>query len=280
MSSFGHEVKSIAPQLAKPYVKRGKNDAADAEALCEAMSRPTMRFVPVKTADQQAALTLVGMRERLIRNRTQLANVIRGFAMEFGVVAAKGMCRIELLLERIAADHSLPELARELFAMHGVEYRQLLAETKAIDAKLIALHRSEECSRRLAEIPGVGPVGASLLMMKTPDPRMFKSGRDFAAWIGLTPKDHSTAGKVRLGVITRAGDEMLRSALVVGATALLQHVRTGRSRHASRWLTELLQRKKPKLVAVALANKIARVAWKLMVSGETYRRTEGQTQAI
>ncbi len=280
LSSFGHEVKLIAPQLAKPYVKRGKNDAADAEALCEAMSRPTMRFVPVKTADQQAALMLVGMRERLIRNRTQLANVIRGFAMEFGVVAAKGMCRIEPLLERIAADHTLPELARELFAMHGVEYRQLLAETKAIDEKLIALHRSEECSRRLAEIPGVGPVGASLLMMKTPDPRMFKSGRDFAAWIGLTPKDHSTAGKVRLGVITRAGDEMLRSALVVGATALLLHVRAGRSRHASRWLTELLQRKKPKVVAVALANKIARVAWKLMVSGETYRRAEGQTQAI
>ncbi|MFB9985753.1 IS110 family transposase [Mesorhizobium kowhaii] len=279
LSSFGHEVKLIAPQLAKPYVKRGKNDAADAEALCEAMSRPTMRFVPVKTADQQAALMLVGVRERLIRNRTQLANAIRGFAMEFGIVAATGMCRIEPLLERIAADQSLPELARELFVMHGIEYRDLLAETKAVEEKLTTLHRSNECSRRLAEIPGVGPVGASLLMMKTPDPRTFKSGRDFAAWIGLTPKDHSTAGKVRLGVITRAGDEMLRSILVVGATALLQHVRAGRSRHASRWLIELLQRKKPKLVAVALANKIARIAWKLMVSGEAYRRTEEQTQA-
>ncbi|PSH56364.1 IS110 family transposase [Phyllobacterium brassicacearum] len=280
LSSFGHEVKLIAPQLAKPYVKRGKNDAADAEALCEAMSRPTMRFVPVKTADQQAALMLVGVRERLIRNRTQLANAIRGFAMEFGIVAAKGMCQIEALLERIAADQSLPELARELFAMHRQEYRDLLAETKIIDEKLMALHRSDECSKRLAEIPGVGPVGASLLMMKTPDPRMFKSGRDFAAWIGLTPKDHSTAGKARLGVITRAGDEMLRSILVVGATALLQHVRAGRSRHASRWLIELLQRKKPKLVAVALANKIARIAWKLMMSGETYRPAEGQTQSV
>lgn len=147
-----------------------------------------MRFVPVKTADQQAALMLVGVRERLIRNRTQLANAIRGFAMEFGIVAAAGMCRIEPLLERIAADQSLPELARELFAMHGVEYRDLLTETKVVEEKLIALHRSDECSRRLAEIPGVGPVGASLLMMKTPDPRMFKSGRDFAAWIGLTPE--------------------------------------------------------------------------------------------
>ncbi|MER8887659.1 IS110 family transposase [Mesorhizobium sp. M0816] len=277
LGSFGRDVKLIAP---KPYVKRGKNDAADAEALCEAMSRPTMRFVPVKSAEQQAALMLVGVRERLIRNRTQLANAIRGFAMEFGIVAATGMCRIEPLLERIAADQALPELARELFAMHGVEYRDLLAETKVVEEKLTALHRSDQCSRRLAEIPGVGPVGASLLMMKTPDPRTFKSGRDFAAWIGLTPKDHSTAGKVRLGVITRAGDEMLRSVLVVGATALLQHVRTGRSRHASRWLIELLQRKKPKLVAVALANKIARIAWKLMVSGETYRRPEEQTQAI
>lgn len=279
LGSFGHEVKLIAPQLAKPYVKRGKNDAADAEALCEAMSRPTMRFVPVKTADQQAALMLVGMRERLIRNRTQLANAIRGFAMEFGIVAASGMCRIEPLLERIAGDQSLPELARELFAVHGDEYRGLLSETKLVEEKLMDLHRADECSRRLAEIPGVGPVGASLLMMKTPDPRMFKCGRDFAAWMGLTPKDHSTAGKVRLGVITRAGDEMLRSVLVVGATAILQHVRAGRSRHASRWLTELLQRKKPKLVAVALANKIARIAWKLMVSGETYRRMEELPQA-
>ncbi|CAN7579172.1 IS110 family transposase [Phyllobacterium sp. LjRoot231] len=280
LSSLGHEVKLIAPQLAKPYVKRGKNDAADAEALCEAMSRPTIRFVPVKTADQQAALMLIGVRERLIRSRTQLANAIRGFAMEFGIVAAKGMCKIGPLLERIAADQSLPELARELFAMQGIEYREMLAKIKTVDEKLMVLHRADECSKRLTEIPGVGPIGASLLMMKTPDPRMFKSGRDFAAWIGLTPKDHSTAGKVRLGMITRAGDEMLRSILVVGATALLQHVRTGRSQHASRWLLELLQRKRPKLVAVALANKIARVAWKLMVSGETYRRPEGQTQAV
>lgn len=194
LRSLGHEVKLIARQLAKPYVKRGKNDAADTEALCEAMSRPTMRFVPVKTADEQAALMLVGMRDRLIGYRTQLANIIRGFAMEFGIVAGKGMSRIEPLLERIAADPTLPEMARELFAMHTQEYRDLLAEIAVVDEKLMALHRSKECSRRLAEIPGVGPVGASLLMMKTPDPWMFKSGRDFAAWIRLTPKDHSTAG--------------------------------------------------------------------------------------
>ena len=168
--------------------------------------------------------------------------------------------------------------AAELFAIQGEEYRELLSQIKTVDEKLTKLHHADECSKRLAEIPGIGPIGASLLIMKTPDPRMFKSGRDFAAWIGLTPKDHSTAGKVRLGVITRAGDEILRSVLVVGATALLQHIRSGRSRHASPWLMGMLQRKRPKLVAVALANKIARVAWKLMVSGESYRQLESQAQ--
>lgn len=274
LGSFGHEVKLIAPQLVKPYVKRGKNDAADAEALCEAISRPTIRFVPTKSADQQAALMLVGMRTRLIKKRTQLANAIRGFAAEFGITAATGMCRIEPLLDRIAADERLPELARELFALHGQEYAQLLHEIERVEAKLMEWHRNDECSQRLAKIPGIGPIGASLLMMKAPDPRMFKSGRDFAAWIGLTPKDHSTAGKVRLGGITRAGDELLRSTLVVGATAVVQHVRRSGGRNASPWLLGLLERKKPKLVAVALANKIARIAWKLMVSGEGYRRAD------
>lgn len=274
LGSFGHEVKLVAPQLVKPYVKRGKNDAADAEALCEAMSRPTIRFVPTKSADQQAALMLVGMRTRLIKKRTQLANAIRGFAAEFGITAATGMCRIEPLLDRIAADERLPELARELFALHGQEYAQLLHEIERVEAKLMEWHRNDECSQRLAKIPGIGPIGASLLMMKAPDPRMFKSGRDFAAWIGLTPKDHSTAGKVRLGGITRAGDELLRSTLVVGATAVVQHVRRSGGRNASPWLLGLLERKKPKLVAVALANKIARIAWKLMVSGEGYRRAD------
>ncbi len=271
IAAFGHEVKLIPPQYVKPYVKRGKNDAADAEALCEAMSRPSMRFVPVKTAEQQAALMLVGLRERLIRNRTQIANSIRGYAAEFGLVAATGLAKIGPLLERIATDHSLPALARELFAIQAKEYVLVEAELKVIDAKLAVWHRENACSRRLSQIPGVGLVGASMLVMKTPDPRQFRSGRQFAAWLGLTPKDHSTAGKVRLGVITRAGDEALRSILIVGATALLRRVREGSSRKASAWLQELLRRKPPKLVAVALANKIARIAWKLMVTGEPYR---------
>lgn len=271
LGSLGHEVKLIPPQYVKPYVKRGKNDAADAEALCEAMSRRTMRFVPAKSAEQQAGLMLMKVRDRLVRNRTQLANAIRGHAAEFGLTAAKGMVHVMPLLERIAADETLPPLARDLFALQRDELVQLETEIDALDARLMAWHRADECGRRLAEIPTIGPIIATMLTMKTPAPELFRSGRDFAAWIGLTPRDHSTAGKVRPGVITRAGDKALRSALVVGATALLQHVRTGRSKHASSWLLDLLRRKPPKLVAIALANKTARIAWKLMVTGERYQ---------
>jgi len=268
LTSFGHEVRLIAPQLVKPYVKRGKNDTADAEALCEAMSRPTMRFVPVKTAEQQGALMLMGLRDRLIRNRTQLSNAIRGYAAEFGQTAAKGMAHLDPLLERIQADKSLPGLARELFAVQAEEYHQLQAQIDSVDTKLAAWHKADECSRRLVKIPSVGPIGAALLQMKTPAPELFRSGRQFAAWIGLTPKDHSTAGKVRLGVITRAGDEALRSVLVAGATAVIKQVL--RERPAEPWIVALLKRKPPKLAAIALANKTARIAWKLMVTGETY----------
>jgi transposase len=230
-----------------------------------------MRFVPVKTAEQQAALMLVGVRERLIRNRTQLSNSIRGYAAEFGLTASRGLGRIEQLLERVAADKTLPVLARELFALHGKEYAQLQARLEEIEAKLMAWHRADACSQRLAQIPGIGPIGASMLVMKTPAPETFRSGRHFAAWVGLTPKDHSTAGKSRLGGITRAGDEALRSVLVAGSTSVLQHVRRQRGGSGSPWLIDLLKRKPPKLAAVALANKNARIAWKLMVSGERYR---------
>jgi transposase len=270
LGRLGHEVKLIAPQYVKPYVKRGKNDAADAAAICEAMSRPTMRFVPVKSAESQAALMLAGLRDRLVRNRTQLANAIRGYAAEFGLVAAKGKAKIESLLLRLQSDETVPVLARELFAEHAKAYAQLKAQLEAIDAKLMAWHRANALSRNLARIPSVGPVIASLLVMKTPDPHAFRSGRHFAAWLGLTPKDHSTAGKLRLGVITRAGDEVLRSLLVVGATAVIWQVRRGTGRSPSPWLVELLKRKPPKLAAVALANKTARIAWKLMTTGEIY----------
>jgi len=269
LGELGHQVKLIAAQHVKPYVKRNKNDGRDAEGICEAMSRQTMRFVPVKTAQQQAALMLAGIRERLIARRTQLGNTIRGYAGEFGIATAKGLDKIEPLLAQIARDESVPLLARELFTMQGQEYAQLQLELKAIEVKLRVWHRTNADSRRLAQIPGVGPVGATALVMKTPDPRAFASGRHFAAWLGLTPKDHSTAGKTRLGKITRAGDERLRSVLVAGATAVIQQATHGRG-HPSPWLVALLKRKPPKLAAVALANKIARSAWKLMATGESY----------
>jgi len=268
LSALGHEVRLLAPQLVKPYVKRSKNDAADAEALCEAMSRPSMRFVPAKTTDQQAALMLVALRDRLVRTRTQLTNAIRGHAAEFGLIAAKGLDKVEPLLVRIAMDESLPALARAIFTIHAEEYAALEARLRVVEAELRTWFRSNATCRRLSAIPGIGPVIASLLVMKTPDPHAFRSGRAFAAWLGLTPKDHSTAGKTRHGGITRAGDEALRSTLVVGATAVINQAR--RRDKATAWLAGLLARKPAKLVAVALANKMARIAWKLMVSGEIY----------
>jgi transposase len=271
LRALGHEVVLLPPQYVKPYVKRNKNDAADAEAICEAMSRPTMRFVPVKSAEQQAALMLAGTLDGLTARRTQLTNTIRGYAAEFGLTAAKGLDKIEPLLARIAADARLPRIAKQMFAVYAREYAQLKGQIAKIEAKLMAWRKHNELSRRLAEIPGIGPIGASLLTMKVTDPRAFRSGRDFAAWIGLTPKDHSTAGKMRLGVITRAGDERLRSVLVVGATSVIKQV-PHRKGHPSPWLVNLVKRKPAKLAAVALANKTARTAWKLMVSGERYDR--------
>ena len=269
LGALGHTVRLVPPQYVKPYVKRGKNDAADAEALCEAMSRPGMRFVALKSADDQAALMLAGLRDRLVRDRTQLANAIRGYAAEFGLVAACGLARIEPLLARIAADRTLPALARALFAACGEDYGALQARLAAVETELLAWHRANPRSRRLAGIPGVGPISAAMLVMKTPDPKAFRSGRQFAAWIGLTPKDHSTAGKVRPGAITRAGDESLRRLLVVGATAVVAAARRGKP--TTPWLADLVKRKPPKLAAVALANRNARIAWKLMTSGEAYQ---------
>jgi len=232
------------------------------------MSRPTMRFVPVKTAEQQAALMLAGTRDGLIRRRTQLSNTIRGYAAEFGLTAAKGLDKIEPLLGRVA-EAALPKLAKELFATYAREYARLKVEITKIEAKLMAWHKHNELSQRLEQVPGVGPIGASLAAMKVPDPHAFRCCRGFSAWLGMTPQDHSTAGKTRLGVITRAGDEALRRVLVVGATAVIQKVKQGKGQ-PSPWLVELLRRKPSKLAAIALANKNARIIWKLMVSGERY----------
>jgi transposase len=234
LAPLGHQVKLMAPQHVKPYVKRNKNDGRDAEALCEAMNRPTMRFVAVKTAEQQAALMLAGIREQMIARRTQVSNMIRGHAAEFGITAPQGLNQIVPLLAQLAQDQSVPELARDLFALQGRDYAQLQVELNVIEVRLRVWHRANADSRRLAKIPGVGPIGATGLVMKVSDPRAFPSGRHFAAWLGLTPKDHSTAGKTRLGKITRAGDERLRSVLVAGATAVIQQARHGRG-HPSPW---------------------------------------------
>ena len=269
LRALGHEVVLLPPQYVKPYVKRGKNDRIDAEAICEAMSRPTMRFVAVKTEAEQAALMLAGMRAQTVRQRTQVSNAIRGYAAEFGLVAAKGLSKIEPLLARIATEERVPDLAKEVFADYGREYAALEQRIAQLERRLMAWHRQNEPSRRLAEIPGIGPITAVMLVMKAPDPAAFGCARNFAAWLGLTPKDHSTAGKTRLGVITRAGDEDLRSLLVTGAMSVIQQVQRGRGA-PSPWLLGLVKRKAPKLAAVALANKMARIAWKLMVSGQSY----------
>ena len=274
LEALGHEVVLIPPQYVKAYVARGKNDAADAAAICEAMSRPRIRqrLVPIKSAEQTAAQMLLAIRDGLVKRRTQLANTIRGHAAEFGLVVAKGLDKIEPLLAIIADDAAVPVLAKEMFAVLGREFVDLRARTARIDKKLKTFHSGNELTQRLATIPGVGPIGACLLATRITNPHGFRSGRMCAAWIGLTPKDHSTAGKQRLGGITRAGDERLRAVLVSGATAYIQQVKRRRTT-ASPWLAELLERKAPKLAAIALANKIARIAWKLMTSGQSYDRT-------
>lgn len=269
LTALGHEAMLPPPQYVKPYVKRGKNDAADAAAICEAMSRPDMRFVPVKSAERQAQQMLLGTRERLLRRRTQASNAIRGYAAEFGHVAAKGLKHLSELVARVEADPAVPALARSLFRLHVLEYQQLDALLREVEARLMILHRETELSRRPAEIPSIGPIGATMLAVKVAEPRRFRSGRDFSAWLGLTPKDHGTAGRARPGGITRAGDEMLRSVLVAGATAVVRQARLGRGRHSD-WLLGLLKRTPPKRAAVALANKTARIVWRLMVSGERY----------
>ncbi|MGX1317112.1 transposase [Bradyrhizobium sp. USDA 377] len=263
---------SASPRLSSTLLQRGKSDAADAEAICEAASRPKLRknFVPVKSPEQQGAQMLTRVRAQFISRRTQLANSIRGYAAEFGFTAPKGLSRLPQLLIDIKADATVPDLAIELIEALAAELARVDDQVVTLDKKLAQIHRSNEMSRRLATIPGIGPIGATLLSIKVVDARGFKSARNFAAWLGLTPKNHSTAGKNRLGVITRAGDGMLRTVLVAGATAVIADVRRRGSRSWP-WLTDIITRKPPKLVAIALANKLARIAWKLMVTGERYR---------
>jgi len=272
LSGLGHEVVLLPPQYIKPYVKRGKNDALDAEAICEAMSRPSMRFVPIKSADQQAALMMLKTRDLLVKQRTMLINAMRGHAAEFGVVAAKGVGKVSELLQLAHAEAAgVPALALEMLRLIASQLDALELRLKTIEARLMTWHRQSPVSQCLATQPGIGPIGAVSFALKVTDPKAFRSGRHFAAWLGLTPKENATGGRSRPGRISRQGDESLRRLLVLGATTVIQFAKPGR---ASPWLMDLLARRPRKLAAVALANKMARILWAMMVSGELYRRQQ------
>jgi transposase len=269
LAALGHRVRLIAPQYVKPFVKRGKNDRIDAEAISEAALRPNMRFVPVKSAEVQAEAMILSVRELLVKQHTQLVNALRGHASEFGVIAAKGTGHVEGLLERIAADPAVPAPAQAMFVELGERIAELRTRLAELDRKLAGLHKANPLSQQLAAVPGIGPIGALTLAL-TVDASQFKSGRHFAAWLGLTPKQNSTGGKPRLGGISRQGNERLRQLLVLGATSVVRLTKPD-YRHANAWLLALLQRRPRKLAAVALANKMARVVWAMMTSGEAYR---------
>lgn len=269
LSKLGHHVRLIPPQHVKPFVKRGKNDSIDALAISEAARRPEISFVPVRSAEAQAEAMILSARELLIKQRTQLANAIRGHAAEFGLIAAKGVANIAKLHAQIQTDPAVPEVARPIFALLAEQLASVDEQLAEIDRKLVTLHRANPMSQLLADIPGVGPITALSFTLKV-EPAQFRSGRHLAAWLGLTPKEHSTAGRQRLGGISRAGNERLRQLLVVGAMAVIKVAKPGR-KGVSAWVLNLLERKPRKLVAVALANKMARIIWAMMTRGEAYR---------
>ena len=271
LGALGHRVKLIPPQYVKPFVRRGKNDRNDAEAICEASLRPSMTYVPVKSAEQQAEAMIMRVRELLVRQRTQLVNALRGHATEFGKIIGKGVTKVDSLLTLIAADEEIPPQAREMMCFLGQEIVHMNERLDEIDAQIEARHKSHPVSQLLAEIPGIGPITALTLATRV-SPDQFESGRHFAAWLGLTPKQHSSGGKQRLGGISRQGNERLRQLLVVGAMAVIRFAKPG-SKTASAWLLDLLNRRPRKVAAVALANKMARIAWAMMTSGEAYRKT-------
>jgi transposase len=271
LTAIGHTVRLIPPQYVKPYVKRGKNDRNDAEAICEAAGRPGMHFVPVKSVTQQAQGMVLKVRETLVGQRTLLINTLRGHAAEFGVIAAKGLHEAGPLLAAIEQETAIPSEAKDMASLLVRQIEDLGARIKELDVKLATAHKANEVSQRLATIPGVGPITALTLAIEI-DPQAFESGRHLAAWAGLTPKEHSTGGKQRMGGISRAGNERLRSLLVAGAMSVIRAATMPESKQMTEWLRALLARKPRKVVAVALANKMTRVAWALMTRGDVYRR--------
>jgi transposase len=271
LTKLGHEVRLMPAKDVKAYVKRNKNDAADAEAICEAVRRPTMRFVRPKSAEQQGRLMQHRARDLLLRQQTQVINALRAHLAELGIVAAQGREGLKQLLTIIAdeKDARLPIDARASLIVLAAQLQALHTMIGSIEKRLIVQHRANEASKRLESVPGIGIIGASAIAATVTDPKAFQSGRDFAAWIGLVPRQDSTGGKHKLGPISKQGDRYLRRILVVGAHSVLWRAKCNPEKYA--WLTQLLGRRPFKVVAIALANKMARVAWALLARGGSYR---------
>ena len=272
LRALGHSVRLMPPAYVKPYVKRQKNDATDAEAICEAVSRPNMRFVETKSPEQQSCLMLHRTRHLFIRQQTAVINAIRAHLAEFGIVAPVGRKGVEQLLGIVAdaGDKRLSEIARACIAALGAQLQMLKARILEFDRLIRTWHRSNEVSRRLDQIPGVGPALATALVASIPDAKVFRSGRDFSAWIGLVPKQNSSGGRDRLGNISKRGDRYLRSLFTTGALAVIRYAKIHGTQHRP-WLTALLARRPTKVAAIALANKLARMAWAMMARNESYK---------
>jgi transposase len=270
LTTMGHEVVLMPPSYVKPYVKRGKNDAIDAAACCEAMSRSDMRFVAVKSAEQQAALMLHKTRELLVKQRTMCVNALRGHLAEFGIVAAKGLARVDELLELAEKEAALPARARASVKILARQLEGLEASIDNVEDEIAGFHAQSQMSQLLDEVPGVGEIIATAVVASAPDPGVFRSGRDFSAWVGLTPRLNGTGGKQTLGPITKKGNRYIRKLLVLGATSLIKVV--GKRKGALRdWIVAMLARKPKRHVTVALANKLARILWAIMKTGEPFR---------
>lgn len=271
LMALGHEVRLMPAAYVKPYVKRQKNDATDAEAICEAVTRPTMRFVPIKSEEQQSVLMLHRVRELLIRQRTMLINALRGHLAEFGIVTRQGVAGVSMLVALVEdEDHDMiPRLARSALLPLIEQLREVHEKVGEMDRQIHAWHRSNELSRRLETIPGIGPITASAIVATVTDASLFKSGRQLAAWLGFVPRQNSSGGKERLGRISKQGDPYIRRLLVVGAHAVLRFSRKGKAAPTV-WASELLARKPYTVVAVALANKMARIVWALMTTGKRF----------
>lgn len=271
LGQLGHEVRLIAPAYVKPFVKRQKNDAADAEAICEAAQRPTMRFVAVKSEAKQALSAVFRARDLLVSQRTQLINALRGHLGEYGVVAPQGPSHVErLIIEVEDPEFLVPDAARSCLRLLVDTLRALRDRINQLDAEITTRAKQDEGAQRLMSIPGIGPMIATAIQALAPPAETFRSGRDFAAWVGLTPVQKSTGGKTRLGRTSRMGERTLRRLLIIGASGVVRWARRKGVPQGS-WLGGMLARKPPMLVIVALANKIARVAWALLAKGESYR---------